>query len=139
MGISGTDSTDQNMGVKVGNPMIYNLPTPAVYASGNQTYLASDIVGSIILHPVAAPSNGQMPSAASIAAILRGGGTPLNIGDTIECLIVNNGAAALTLVVGAGMSFDTGGNGVIPLNNSKYCQFRFTGVAFGAETCVLYS
>jgi hypothetical protein len=37
------------------------------------------------------------------------------------------------------MSFDTNGSGLIPANNSKYCQFRFTGVSPGTETCILYS
>lgn len=139
MASQGTDSQDQFMCVKVGSPLIYNLPTPANYATGNQTYLAADIVGGIILHPAAAPSNGQLPSAAAIAAILRANATPLNVGDTIECLVVNNGASTVTLVVGAGMAFDTGGNGLIPANNSKYCQFRLTGVTPGAETMIVYS
>jgi len=138
MASSGTDSTGQNQSIKVGSPLIYNLPTPANYAAGAQTYLAADIVGGIITHP-AGTSTGQLPTATAIASILRGGGTPLNIGDTIECLILNSAAGTLTLLLGAGMSFDTGGSGLIPANNSKYCQFRFTGVTPGAETCVLYS
>lgn len=139
MANSGVDSSAQNQGVKIGSPLIYNTPTPAIFATGNQTYAAADIVGAILLHSAAAPSNGQLPTAVAIAAILRAGGVPLNVGDTIDCIIINNGAAALTLVLGAGMSFDTGGNGTIPANNSKDCQFRFTGVTPGAETLTIYS
>lgn len=139
MAITGVDSTNQNMAVKNGNPVLYNLPTPANYANGNQTYLNSDIVGGIITHNATGASNGQMPTAVLIAGLLRANAMPLNVGDTIECLIINSGGGVLTLVLGAGMSFDTNGSGVIPANNSKYCQFRFTGVTPGAETCVLYS
>ncbi|HMH97758.1 MAG TPA: hypothetical protein VK577_14435 [Bradyrhizobium sp.] len=140
MANSGVDSSAQNQGVKIGSPLIYNTPTPAIFATGNQTYAAADIVGAILLHSASGgASNGQLPTAAAIAAILRGAGTPLNIGDTIDCIIINNGGNVLTLVLGAGISFDTGGNGTIPANNSKDCQFRFTGVTPGAETCVIYS
>ena len=141
MAISGIDTTNANMATKIGNPVIYNLPTPAVYGTGNQTYLASDIVGSIILHPASGgASNGQLPTAPAIAALLRSiSGNQMAIGDTVACTIVNNGGNALTLVVGAGMSFDAGGNGTIPANNSKWCQFRFNGVVPGSETCIVYS
>lgn len=139
MAITGIDTTNANMATKIGNPVIYNLPQPAVYASGNQTYLPSDIIGSIILHPANAASNGQLPSATSIAALMRIAGNQMAIGDTVACSIMNNGSNVLTLVVGAGMSFDSGGNGTIPANSSKWCQLRFTGVTPGAETCILYS
>jgi hypothetical protein len=139
MTITGIDTTNANMATKIGNPVIYNLPTPAVYASGNQTYLPSDVIGSILLHPANVASNGQLPAAPAVAALMRLAGNQMNIGDTVACSIMNNGTNVLTLVVGAGMSFDVGGNGTIPANSSKWCQFRFNSVTPGSETCVVYS
>ena len=82
---------------------------------------------------------GQVMAGGALAEVVQSNVGHLKPGDTIECLIVNNGSNVLTLVVGSGMSFDTGGNGTIPANNSKFVNFRFTGVTPGAETIVLYS
>lgn len=144
MANSGTDSSGQNMGVKVGSPLIYNLPTPASYAAGAQAYTAADIVGGVIVHDGTGSGTGTLPTAAAVAAILRGGATPLNIGDAIDCLIINgaNASGTITLAAGAGMTFDAnqgGGSRAIPFATSKYISFRFTGVTPGAETLVLYS
>jgi len=138
MASSGTDSSGQNQSIKVGSPLIYNLPAPASYGAASQSYTAADIVGGIIVH-ASGGAAGNLPTAAAIAAILRGGATPLNIGDTIECLICNGGAGSITLGLATGVTNDANGTLVIPTLTSKYCQFRFTGTTPGAETCVLYS
>ena len=143
MAISGCDSTDQNMSVKVGNPMIYNLPIPASYASGSQSYATSDIIGGIIVHNTGGVGvNGTLPTAALLLGAMKSIG-PMLVGDTIECLIVNGGSAgSITLVASAGVSFDTNqvaGSQIIPTANSKWVQIRFTNVAIGSEAYTVYS
>lgn len=139
MAISGTDSTAQEQAVKVGNPVIYNMPAPASYA-GNATYTATDIVGGIIVHNTSAGAvTGTMPSPSLLLAQID----KPRIGDCVECLIINGGASgAITLTAVAGVTFDTNqlsGSQVIATQTSKYVICRFTNVTAGSQAYVVYS
>lgn len=144
MAISGTDTADQNMSVKVGNPVIYNTPVPASYATGSQTYLASDIIGGTIIHNTGGGGvNGTLPSAALLLAALSAGGLQILVGDTIECLIINGGTtASITLLAGSGVSFDanqSAASRIIATGSSKLVLLRFTNVQLGSEAYTVYS
>lgn len=136
---TGTDSTDRDMAVKVGNPIIYNMPAPASYGTSNTTFLAADIIGGIIVQDGTGGISVSLPSASSLAALVD---TP-RIGDCVECLIVNgSGSGAITLTVGTGVTFDTNqlsGSRIISAASSKYVTCRFTNVTAGSQAYVVYS
>lgn len=139
MAISGTDSTAQEQAVKVGNPVIYNLPAPASYA-GSATYTATDIVGGIIVHNTSAGAvTGTLPSPAALIAQID----KPRVGDTVECLIVNGGSSGnITLTAVAGVTFDTNqlaGSQIIATASSKWVLCRFTNVTAGSQAYVVYS
>jgi hypothetical protein len=139
MAISGTDTSARDQAVKVGNPIIYNMPTPASYA-GSATYLPSDIVGGIIVHNTSGGAvTGTMPSPAALAALIE---AP-RIGDCVECLIINGGSAGnITLTAVAGVTFDTNqlaGSQIVATLTSKYITCRFTNVTPGSMAYVVYS
>lgn len=142
---SGTDSTAQDQAVKVGNPMIYNMPAPASFATGSQSYSAANVIGGIIVHNTGgAGVNGTLPTAAALLAALAANGCPMRVGDTIECLIVNGGTTgSITLLAPNGqVTFDTNqaaGSQVIATLSSKFVQLRFTNVTIGAEAYTVYS
>jgi hypothetical protein len=143
VGISGANTDAQNEALKVGNPVIYSTPAPASYVGTPITYLAADIIGGCIVHNTNnQATTANLPTAASIAALMRGV-TPPQIGDTIKCLIINGGATGvINFVAGAGMSFDANqllASQSIQTLSSKYLSFRFTGVTPGAETLTVYS
>src|SRR6266705_1087454 len=135
MAISGANTDSQGQAVLVGTPVIYNTPAPASY-TGSQTYLAADILGGTIVHGNAGAANGTLPTAALLAGAIKGIlGMQMAIGSMVECLIVNGGTAAITLLAGSGGTFD-GNQGaasqVIAINASKYVQLRFTNITVGS-------
>lgn len=136
-----SDARDQ--AVVVGNPMIFNMPAPKSYASGNQTYTTGDILGGIIIHDGTGGATGTLPTAAALLAALPQPPAPRN-GDTIECLIINgaNASGTVTLAAGSGGGFDTnqgGGSRVILFGTSKFVLIRFTNTTIGSEAYVIYS
>jgi hypothetical protein len=137
---TGTNSDSQDQAVKVGNPVVYNIPTPASYAAGNQSYTTSDILGSLIIHDGTGNANATLPNAAALASAIPGCRT----GDAIECLIINgaNASGAITLVASTGVSFDTNqaaGSRIIAFASSKYIVCRFTSTAPGSQAYTVYS
>lgn len=141
MATTGTDSELRDEAVKVGNPVIFNMPPPASYSSTAVTYLAADIVGGIIVHDTTGQAaTGTLPSPDSLAALVD---NP-RVGDVVECLIVNGGSAgAITLTAPSGsVTFDTNqksGSQVIATQASKWVLCRFTNVTAGSRTYVVYS
>lgn len=142
MAISGANTDSQNQAVKVGSPMVYNVAAPASI-TGNQTYLSADILNGTIIHGNAGAATGTLPTAALLASAIKGIlGMQMQVGDMVECLIVNGGTAAITISAGAGGSFD-GNQGapsqVISVGSSKYVQLRFTNITVGSEAYTICS
>ena len=143
MTISGVDDGGKDMAQAVGNPVIYNMPAAASY-TGNQTYLASDLLGGTIVHDGTGGVTATLPTAAQMRTALCIGGRQTRVGDTIYCLITNgaNAAGAITLALGSGGAFDAnqgGGSRTIPFGTSKTVQLRMTNATVGSEAYTLYS
>lgn len=140
---TGIDDEEKFMAQKVGNPVIYNMPAAASYAS-SQTYLASDLVGGTIVHNGTGGVTATLPTAALMRAALSAYGAAALVGDTIYCLIVNGAASSgvVTLALGTGGSFDTNqgaGSQTIPFGTSKTIQLRMTNATPGSEAYTIYS
>ncbi len=139
--INGVNSDSRDQAVVVGNPMVYNIPQPASYASGNQSYQIADIIGGIIVHDGTGGSTATLPSAAALAAALP---QPARNGDSIGCLIINgaNTSGTITLAAGTGGTFDAnqgGGSRIVAFGSSKYVTIRFSSTAPGAQAYTIYS
>lgn len=137
---TGINSDSQDMGSKIGTPIIYNTPAPTSFASGNQTYTAANLLGQIIVHD----GTGGSTATLSTAALLVSAIPNCRVGDTVECLIINgaNVSGTITLAAGTGGTFDTnqgGGSKVITFGNSKYINIRITNSIVGSEAYVIYS
>jgi len=138
----GANTDGQGQAFLIGNPEVWNMPAPASYASGSQTYLASDILGGIIVHGNAGAVNGTMPTAALLVAAMRQiFGPQLAVGATVGCLIVNGGSNTITLLAGTGGGFDTNqssGQSILT-GTSKFVMVRFSNITIGSEAYVIYS
>ena len=144
----GTDETGEDAAVKVGNPMITNLPAPAAYTNvaSTQTLTPPDILGEII---TVAGTGGTgavtvtLPTAALLAAAMRGySSRGVVSGDTLWVFISNGNSATgiITLVAGAGGAFDINNASAktIAISNSKVLMIRFTSGAPGSEAYAIY-
>lgn len=119
-----------------------SAPAPASYATaGPQTYTAADILGrTIVRDPNGASRSDVLPTAALLVAALPG----VQVGDIVDCLIVNGADAAETVTIGAGAggAFDanqTAASRIIGQNGSKLVRIRFTNVTAAAEAYVVYA
>jgi hypothetical protein len=118
-----------------------NEGTPASYATaGAQTYSAADILSGIIVRDCAGAGRSDvLPTAALLVAAVTGA----QVGDELQCIIVNGSDAAETLTIGAGTggAFDanqTVASRVIPQNASKVLTIRLTNVSTGTQAYVAY-
>jgi hypothetical protein len=143
MAVTGVDSSGQDQAIKVGNPIVYNMPTPASYGSSNTAFTVNDVIGGLIVQDPGATGNLNinLPTAAALAAAVPGG---VRIGDCIECLIVNGSltSGTVTLVATSGVSFDANQNTgaqKIPFASSKYITCRFTNVTPGSYAYTIYA
>jgi hypothetical protein len=131
---SGAFEETREQFVKTG-PVIQNTPPPASYnTAGVVTYLASDIIGSIVVRdPGGAPRTDVLPSAALMVQAM-GEHTSARIGDTIWCLFINgsSGNNTITLTGGSGGTLDAN------QNSSKEICIRLTNVTKGSEAYVFY-
>lgn len=137
--MANTNSDAQDQSVKVGNPMVFNMPAPAS-KTGSVVYAAADIIGGIIVHNTAAGAvTGTLPSPDSLASLIE---NP-RVGDCIECLIINGGTTgSITLTAVAGVTFDSNqiaASQVIATLTSKYVIMRFTNITQGSRAYVVYS
>lgn len=140
---TGIDETGRDMAERVGNPVIYNMPANASY-TGAQTYLASDLIGGIIVHDGSGGVTATLPTAALMRVGMSMFGSNARVGDTIYCLITNgaNAAGTITLAAGTGGSFDAnqgGGSKIIAFGTSKTVLIRMTNVTPGSEAYTIYS
>lgn len=140
MSVTGTDSILKDEAVKVGNPVVYNLPLPASYSTSAATYQAADIIGGIIVHDTTSvAATATLPTPSSLATQFD---SP-RVGDTVECLIINGGVTgSITLSGVTGVSFDTNQltvSRVIQNGSSKYVMCRFTNVTAGSQAYTVYS
>jgi hypothetical protein len=140
MTTNGINMEDRDRAVVVGNSVVYNIPAPASYASGNQSYQVADIVGGIIVHDGTSGSTATLPTAAALAAAIP----DCRVGSSISCLIINgaNASGTITLAAGTGGSFDAnqgGGSRVIQFGTSKYVTFRFSNTTPGSQAYSVYS
>jgi hypothetical protein len=135
----GANTDGQGQAFLIGNPEVWNMPAPASY-SGAQTYLASDIVGGIIVNGGTSYTS-VLPTAALLVAALRAiFGQQLAIGMTIGCLIVNGGSGTITLNAGSGGAYDTNQSSgqAILTGTSKFVMIRLTNITAGSEAYVIY-
>lgn len=151
MAITGMDTSQKDMGLVTGNPVIYNTPTPATYGTGPQTLLANDIIGGMIVSAGSAGAGTTaltLPTAASLAAALRAltglGAGGVRVGDTLYCLIINGNSSSgnLVMTASAGVTFDanqSAASQVIGQNSSKDIAVRFTNGTVGSEAYTVYS
>lgn len=108
--------------------------------AGNRTYTAAEILGGTIVRDCAGGSRSDvLPTAALLVAAINGA----QVGDTINCLIVNGSDAAEVITIGAGTGggFDTNqtaASRVIPQNASKFARIRLTNVTAASEAYVVY-
>lgn len=142
----GVDMKDRYRAGFVANPWITNFQTATSFSTGAQTLTGAQLIAGIIV----GSSNGTgftytLPSAASLKTALAAYADlqGVQVGDTIQCLIVCGGTANVTtglmLLNGTGGSFDTNGNQVIPAGWSKYLYLRFTNVTPGSEAYTVYA
>lgn len=138
----GANTEAQGQALLIGNPECYNMPAPASY-NGATTFLASDVIGGIIVSGNAGAITDTMPTASLLVAAIKGiFGPQVAVGLTIPCLIINGGTGAITLAAGAGGSFDgnqSAGSQVIPIGASKYVMIRLTNITVGSESYTMYS
>jgi hypothetical protein len=108
--------------------------------AGARTYTAAEILGGVIVRDCAGSSRSDvLPTAALLVAALR---SP-QVGDVIQCAIVNGSDAAEVITIGAGTGggFDTNQTAtsrVIPQNSTRIVRIRITGVVPAAEAYVVY-
>lgn len=143
MTTTGIDDSGKDMGQRVGNPVIYNMPAPASY-TGAQTYLTSDLIGGTIVHDGTGGVTATFPTAALLVKALSAFGSAARVGDTIYCLITNGAASSgtLTLAAGTGGGFDAnqgGASRTVAFGNSKTVQVRISSITPGSEAYVIYS
>jgi hypothetical protein len=140
---TGTDTLDQDMAMRIGNPLVQTLPQPASYTTvGTLTYQVADIIGSIIVHSPATAVTATLPSAALLIPTIPGisDGRRCRVGDTIFCSIINAGAATITIVPGAGGSLDPNqAAATITAGTSKLLSIRVTNSLPGTEAYTAYS
>jgi hypothetical protein len=119
---SGSFEETREQFVKTG-PVIQNTPPPASYnTAGAVTYLASDIIGSIIVRdPNGAPRTDVLPSAALMVQAM-GEHATARIGDTGGALDPNQNSASAA----------------IQQNTSKEIAIRLANVTKGSEAYVFY-
>ena len=140
---TGTYAEAQDQITKVG-PVIYNTPAPASYnTAGAVTYLASDLIGGIIVRdPNGSPRTDVLPTAALMVTAMSES-IPARVGDTIFFLIINgsSGANTITITAGTGGALDANQNSAaaaIQQNSSKEIALRLTSVTKGSEAYVFY-
>lgn len=129
-------------GTGVGSSASASSPAAASYSTaGPQTYTAADIIGrTIVRDPNGASRSDVLPTAALLVAAVPG----VQVGDVIDCLIINGADAAETITIGAGAggTFDanqTAASRIIGQNASKLVRIRFTNVTASSEAYVVYS
>ena len=135
----GANTDGQGQAMLMGNPEVWNMPAPASY-SGATTYLASDIIGGIIVNGGTTFAS-VLPTAALLVAAMKGiFGPQLQVGATVGCLIVNGGSGTITLTAGSGGAYDTNQSSgqAILTGTSKYVMIRLTNVTLGSEAYVIY-
>jgi hypothetical protein len=135
----GANTDGQGQAMLMGNPEVWNMPAPASY-SGATTYLASDIIGGIIVNGGTTFAS-VLPTAALLVAAMKGiFGAQLQVGATVGCLIVNGGSGTITLTAGSGGAYDTNQSSgqAILTGTSKYVMIRLTNVTLGSEAYVIY-
>lgn len=101
--------------------------------AGNVTYTAAQILGGIICRD---PAGGSRSDVLPTAALLVGAMRSPQIGDTIQCTIINDADAAETITIGAGSGGAFAGqpaaSKVIAQNASGRLMIRITGVGSSA-------
>jgi hypothetical protein len=146
---TGSFEEAQDSAFKVGNPQIYNLPTPTSFTTGPQTLTAAQVLSSIVVSAGSGAAGATaitLPTAAILAAGLRAfSSRGVVAGDTVMFLLINGNSSTGVLTVtspGASVTFDPNQNAasqVVPANTSKEIYLRFTNGAPGSEAYVVYS
>lgn len=147
---TGSSEEFQDSAVKVGNPMIFNMPAPTSFGVGAQTLTAAQVLGGIVISAGSAGVGATaitLPTAVSLAATIRSQYSSRGIipGDTVLFLLINGNSSTGVLTVtspGAGVTFDpnqSAASQVVGANSSKEIYLRFTNGTPGSEAYVVYS
>ena len=117
-------------------------PVPAA-VNATATATAAEFMARIITSTTASAVALTLPTVASLAAYINGGasarnGTQLQVGSSIDVTFIVTGATnALTVTTNTGWTLV--GEVVVLADTSSQYRARFTSVANGAETAVLYN
>jgi hypothetical protein len=140
--ITGVQSEFQQSAVREGTPIITNTKQPSSYSGTPITYLATDFFANVIVHNTgSSASTGNLPSAASLVAAIRGACSGLCMaGDQVASSITNTGTSGLlTLSPGAGGSLDVNQSAAtIAAGTSKVITFFITNTTIGSESYLVY-
>lgn len=106
--------------------------------AGAVTYTAAQVLGGIILRdPNGAGRTDVLPTAALLVAAMK----DEEVGDTVQCLVINNADAAETITISAGSGgtvVQIAGTRIIPQNTSRMLLIRLTNVLSGTEAYDVY-
>lgn len=126
----------QDMAVKVGNPLIYNIPTPAA-TTASGTVTADQVLGGVITVKGATVTV-TLPAAADLANGFRKySRRGVIVGDSCELLLLNY-SATMTIATTTGASIDTGSPTTIGTNAQGIAVLRFTNGTPGSEAYTIY-
>ena len=129
----------QDSAVKVGNPEIFNIPTPASLTGASNTLTAQQLVNGIIVISNATATTANLPTAPALAALLRAFSSRGIIpGDSIYVTLVAGGAGAITIGSSASITPDANTSTSVPAGTSRQLLVRFTVGTPGSEVATYF-
>lgn len=106
---------------------------PTSFASGAQTYTAAIIGGGFIVHNTGSTSTAATTdTAANILAYMVANSGGVQVGDFIQCSVMNTGSTGLLTINGApptGITFDGNAVNTIAAGVTKTLSFRCTSTS----------
>jgi hypothetical protein len=99
------------------------------FASGAQTYTAAILGGGLIVHSNAGATAATLDTATNIINYMNNNSAGVQVGDILQCAVMNTGTATLTVSAGSGGALDANGSGAIPTLTSKMMNIRITNLA----------
>lgn len=109
--------------------LIERYDSATVATAGAATYTAAAILGGIIARdPAGAGRTDVLPTAALLVAAMK----EEEVGDTLECYLINQADAneTITLTAGAGGTLiNVSGNDTVTQNTARIIVIRITAVA----------
>jgi hypothetical protein len=98
------------------------------FASGAQTYTAAILGGGLIVHSNAGATAATLDTAANIINYMNANSAGIQVGDILQCFVMNTGTGTLTISAGSGGALDANGSGALPTLTSKMLNIRITNI-----------